>query len=106
MGDIESCYRFRMTLDLPGQPTIERDMGPFELQDLLDTIRRASSRRGRPRTSREVRLGNMLHARDELSLHENVTQEALCEQMGYGSPRRIREWLQDLRLTWEQFLAL
>ncbi|MGH8069287.1 MAG: hypothetical protein ACRERE_29440 [Candidatus Entotheonellia bacterium] len=69
--------------------------------DLMDAPR-PGRLRGRGPT-----LEEMLTAARQLKRTGQVTQPRLMEQMGIrGDPRRVREWLTDLGLTWPAFKDL
>jgi hypothetical protein len=58
---------------------------------------------GRPR-GRGPGLEAMLAAGRQLKRRGQVTQAGLIEQMGIDAdPRRVREWLMDLGMSWEEF---
>jgi DNA polymerase/3'-5' exonuclease PolX len=110
MGDIGRAYVWPVQFTRPDGTTLTWIVDTAGAERLLEEIRRASGppRRGRPWESREVRLRNMLKARNSLrAAEEPVTQATLLAQMDYaGNTRRVREWLADLKLTWTEFLAL
>jgi hypothetical protein len=101
MSEIQSFYRFRMTFSPPDGEPVTQSLDAVNTLLLLDAIRRADRHVGRPTTPRDMRLRKLVEARDQI--RGEVTQEALAEAMGFDA-RTIRNWLTDLKMTWQQFL--
>jgi hypothetical protein len=105
MADRQSMYIFPVLFTPPGEPTITLTLNAPVVLLLLDANRRADRHMGRPTTPREIRLRNLVQARDQLRQRGDVTQEALAEEIGVGV-RTIRRWITDFKMNWSQFLDI
>ena len=105
MADRQSMYSFPVLFTPPGEPAITLTLNAPGVLLLLDAIRRADRHMGRPTTPREIRLRNLVQARDQLRQRGDVTQEALAEEIGVGV-RTIRRWITDFKMNWSQFLDI
>jgi hypothetical protein len=107
MTNTQSFYQFHVTFAPPtGEPPITQSLNGINLLILLDAIRRADRRMGRPSTPRDMKLKHILQARDQIRARPDaLTQNTLSLEMGFESDRCIRRWLKELGMTWQEFLS-
>jgi hypothetical protein len=100
----EICITITREREVPGYGRAPRQHRRF-VEKYLDIMDATGP--GRPR-GRGPTLEEMLTAARQLRRNgHQVTQPQLIEQMGLdGDPSRVREWLRDKGVTWEEFKEL